>query len=141
MKYSPALSLIELLIVVAIFATLGATASPFISRFVLVNNFESTKTRIINSVRKAQNYSIDGKDGTLWGVCTTDNMFRLYTGTCNSPAFSEDYDIPSSINVTSLSGSTFSERGEPTSAFSVEITSNIGSSTISVNSAGGTNVD
>jgi len=142
-------TLIELLSVIGIIAVVGASASPFISRFILQNNLETTTDKVIGSIRKAQNYAMDGKNNWSWGVCITGSNLRLFGGvsspTCTTNDFTEDFIISGSVSVSGLNETVFSKlRGEPNPSnglSSVSIQTSIGSNTISVNSAGGVDVN
>lgn len=131
------ITVIEVIIVIAIIAILAATSTPFISRFILQTNMDGASDMLVSTIRKAQSYSMDGKGGTSWGVCLSGNAIRLFTGTCGAPTINEDYSVASSVTVTGLPSITFSSsRGEPSATFSAVVSSQIGSHTVSINSAG-----
>lgn len=131
------ITLLELLIVISIFAILIGAASPFLSRFYLQSNLDTTVDMLVSTVRKAQSYSMDQKNGSSWGVCVNGSNLRLFQGTCNAPTINEDYGIPGNITVSGLPSITFSTgRGEPTATFSATVSSQIGSHTVQVNTAG-----
>lgn len=134
------LTLIELLLVIAIVAILAATTTPFLSRFVLQTTFDTTEEKIISQIRKAQEYSMDGRNDETWGICITDSNLKLYSGTCSTPSISENFSIPSSVNISGLSDTTFNLRGEPSVNLSIIVSSDLESSTIELNSAGGLTV-
>ncbi|OGM74825.1 hypothetical protein A2191_02875 [Candidatus Woesebacteria bacterium RIFOXYA1_FULL_38_9] len=67
MKINAGITLIELLLVIAIVALLGAAATPFLSSFVLRTNFDATGQKVVSSIRKAQGYAMDGKQSQVWG--------------------------------------------------------------------------
>ena len=132
------ITLIETLLVIAIIAILAASASPFLSNFIMINNHDVTVNRVIGTFRKAQSYSIAGKSDTVWGVCLQQGILRLYTGSCSSPSYKEDFSVPDVISISGLNDTTFSfGRGEPSVTSNISITSALDSSTVSVNSAGG----
>ena len=136
------ISYIELLIVVGLMAIIGASVSPFLSNFILRNNLETTVDNLVGTIRKAQSYSMDGKNNAVWGVCLSGGNIRLYTGSCSSPTISEDFSVSSSVSITGLSDTTFSRlRGEPSNILGVTISTDIGSATISLNAAGGMEVN
>lgn len=130
-------TLIELLMIVAFISVIAATSSPFLGRFVTQNYLDSSVDRVVSTLRKAQSYSMDGKDNETWGACINGSNIRLFTGTCGSPTFSEDFSFPSSVSITGFSTVTFSKtRGEPTSSLSITVSASVGSKTIDLNSAG-----
>lgn len=130
-------TLIELLLIIAILALLGASTTPFLSRFLLQANFDATGDHLLAAIHKAQSYAMDGKGGETWGVCLSGASVRVFSGSCNSPTFSEDTAIPGSITVSSFTSTTFNQRGEPSQAMAVMVSSALESLTVSVNSAGG----
>ena len=136
------ISYIELLIVVGLMAIIGASVSPFLSNFILRNNLETTVDNLVGTIRKAQSYSMDGKNNAVWGVCLSGGNIRLYTGSCSSHTISEDFSVSSSVSITGLSDTTFSRlRGEPSNILGVTISTDIGSATISLNAAGGMEIN
>lgn len=132
------LTLIELLLVIAIILILSAATTPFLSQFLLRHNYSSTVNNLLSTIRKAQSYSLSGKNNTLWGVCLNGNNIRLFTGSCNSPTFSQDVSYPANITISGLSATTFSLlRGEPNTAQTISVTSSLNSTTVIINAAGG----
>jgi prepilin-type N-terminal cleavage/methylation domain-containing protein len=130
-------SLIELLLVMAIIAVIGATATPFISSFVLRNNYETTVDQLQSTLRKAQGYAMNGKNGSTWGVCFTSNTIRLYRGSCVAPVFAENFKVPGTVTVSGLSDTTFSlQRGEPTQPLTITISTAVGSRVVTLNAVG-----
>lgn len=133
---------IELLIVIAIVAILGAAISPFFFRFILQNNLQATVDRVISTIRKAQNYAMDGKNNEVWGVCETGGKIRLFSGSCSTPSFSEDFDIPGNIPITGFTETTFSKlRGEPSGVLNITISTDIDTRVVNVNAAGGMEIN
>lgn len=131
------LTLIEIILVVAIIAVIGTMSAPFISRFYLQSNLDTSSQMLVSSIRKAQGYSMDGKGGSAWGICQSGNAIRIFQGTCGAPTFNEDYTIPPSVTLSGLSTVTFSvTRGEPSATFTATLNSQIGSHTVQINTAG-----
>jgi len=137
--FQKGLTFIELILATSLIAILAATSSPFLSRFILSINQYSTVDKVVSTLKKAQGYSMSGKDGVSWGVCHTGSVIRLYRGvSCNSNLLAEDFDIPSSVTVTGMSDIKFSlSKGEPTATISVTISSAVATKTITVTGAGG----
>lgn len=135
-------TVIELLLVISIVAIVAAAATPFLSSFVLRNNLEVTTARVIGTIRKAQNYSQDGKNDEVWGVCLTGGNLRLFSASCTSPSFSEDFSVPKTVKISGLSETFFSKlRGEPSNSLNITITTDIGTSTVQLNEAGGMGIN
>lgn len=136
------ITLLELILVIGIIAILATSASPFYSRFITQTNHDLMIDKVIGTIRKAQANSINGKNDTVWGICVSGSVLRLYTNTCASPTISEDFDIPTSVSVSGLSDTTFSKRrGEPSGTLTITLTSTIDSTTITLNAAGGLEVN
>ena len=135
-----AFTLIEIIMVIALVSILASATTPFLSSFILRNNWQTSGDRVMSELRKAQNYATGGKlisGSSVWGVCLTGNVFRMFNGSCVSPNFYEDYQVPSGVSITGISTVTFGNlRGEPTGPTSIDISSSLGSRTITINSAG-----
>lgn len=130
-------SLIELLLVIAIIAVVAVTTVPFLSNFYLRTNLDTTRDVLVSSIRKAQSYAMDGKDGAAWGICLSGSSIRVFETSCTSPAIKEDYSIPGNISLTGLPTTTFSSgRGEPSATFSAQVTSGVNLRIVQINSAG-----
>jgi len=139
--WNTGLTLIELLLVIALIMVIGATGTPFLSRFLVQNQYETTIDQLISTVRKAQTYSMNNKNNTVWGICYTANKIRLYQGSCTSPTISEDFEVPSTITLAGLNDTTLAttfslRRGEPSQALTITISANVGTTTITINRAG-----
>ena len=136
------ITFIEIIIVVTIIAVLSATTAPFVSGFILRNNLETAQDKVVSTIRKAQFYSMDGKNGSAWGICVRGTSIRLYRGDCDSPDFSEDLDYSSTISIVGLDDTTFSKlRGGPSNALNITVSSSIDSVNIQVNQAGAIDVN
>ncbi len=135
------LTIIEMILVVALIAVLGASTTPFLTRFVQQAQFDRIDNAVIGSLIKAQDYAISRKNNSVWGVCQTSEKIRFYRGSCTSPVSSEDWPIPSSVVVSNLSDTTFNQRGEPSGALAITVDSTIESSTINLNTAGGLTIN
>lgn len=133
-------SLIELLLVIAIVAVLATATTPYLSTFLIRNNWHVAGDRVMSEINKAQTYAMDGKiigGSTVWGVCITGNMFRMFNGSCASPNFREDYTFPGGVSMSGITEITFSNlRGEPSTASTINIVSSVGSSAVTINAAG-----
>ncbi|HJX59605.1 hypothetical protein A2V61_02620 [Candidatus Woesebacteria bacterium RBG_19FT_COMBO_47_8] len=128
---------IELLMVVALISILAATTSPFLARFFIQTNLDATVDKVVSTLKKAQSYSMDGKNNVAWGACLDGTNIRLFRGTCGSPSFSEDFSYPSSVGISGFSNVTFStDRGEPSSTLTITISASTGTKNLILNSAG-----
>lgn len=128
---------VEILLVVSIIAIIAAAVSPFISNFILINNFEITRDYTIGTLRKAQAYAMSGKNGEIWGVCVTGHNLRLFSGSCNSPNIKEDYVLSETVSISGLNEITFNTRGEPSSSLDINLNTDLDHAHIVANRAGG----
>jgi len=135
-----AFTLIELLLVIAIITIITGYSAPFLSTFLRRNSWHTTVDRVASEINKAQSYAMDGKSvsgNTIWGVCVTGNVFRMFNGSCETPNLKEDFDIAYGVNISGLTSITFSNsRGEPSSPTTILVSTTLGSNTISINAAG-----
>jgi type II secretory pathway pseudopilin PulG len=130
-------TLIELVLVVGLIFIILGGAFVFNSGWYLQNNFDSTKNILVSSLRKAQNYSLIKKNNLTWGVCLTNNIVRMFGGSCTSPTIKDDYILPN-IVISGLTTITFSPlRGEPNTPQNVTVSGNNKSIHIIINQAGG----
>ncbi len=133
-------SFIEILIVISLIAILSAMSAPFVSSFVLRNNFYTTSDRVLSEIWKAQSNAMVGRaisGNEVWGVCVTGGIFRMFNGSCASPNYREDFTIPNGVTVSGLTSITFGNlRGDPSSATTITVSSSLDSNTITINAAG-----
>lgn len=140
--YNRGITLVEILVVVGIIAILSSAATPFYSNFILKNNTDIATTTVVNVLRKAQLYSVNYKNNSIWGVCSSGGNIRLYTGSCASPVLKEDTSVPPWITVSGLNAVTFSKlRGEPSSALNITVSSSLKANTVALNPAGGLDIN
>lgn len=133
---------LEVLMVIAIVFIIGAAVTPFASRFILTNHFETTIDKIVGTSIKARNYAMDRKYGNAWGICKTGTNIRLFSGSCASPGFHEDYDIPTTVTVSDFTNITFSSlNGEPSTTALITVSTYLDTKTITINAAGGIDVN
>lgn len=100
------LTLIELLLVISIVATLSTISTVFFTRFMTQNAVANTQDRMIGQLRKAQFYSMMGKQNSSWGVNFSSNTITLYKGSTfgSDPSFDEKFNVNPSVSVTSSTG-------------------------------------
>jgi len=135
-------TLVEVVLVVGIILLVATAAAPLSGQWYSLNNFDSTVSMVVSSLRKAQAYAIEKNSSATWGVCLTGDVVRLFSGSCASPIVSNDYNLPSDVTVSGLSIVTFSSlRGEPSNAQSITITGNGKSKTIVINILGGYDIN
>lgn len=136
------LTLVELLLVMALIAIIAAAVGPFGSRTFVAQQQAATVQMLRSSLSKAQAQATGVRNNTTWGVCFTGGMIRLYSGSCGSPSFSEDYTVPDSITITGLSDVTFDAvRGTPSADLSVSVASSLAAATVTLHHTGMIEVD
>ena len=117
----------------------GVTA--YNSNWYLKNNLDGTKNILVSSLRKAQEYALIKKNNLTWGVCLTNNIIRMYGGSCASPTIKDDYILPPNVSLTGFTTVSFSSlRGEPSLPQNIIVSSGDKTYTISLNSVGGLNI-
>lgn len=134
-------TLIELILVIAIVSIIAMLSSPFYSRFLLQNAVLNTSDQIVGTLRKAQSYSMAGRQGSAWSVNYSNNAITLYKGTVfagRNTAFDEKYSVISTVNISGLTNISFARgNGLPTpSTASITVSSGTNIKTLTVNSQG-----
>lgn len=134
-------TLIELILVIAIISFIALLSSPFYSRFLLQNAVGNTVDELIGSLRKAQIYSMAGKQGSAWSVNFSSNTITLYKGTSfagRDTAFDEKFSINPNVSVSGMTDISYAKATglpTPTSA-TITISSGNNSKTVTLNSQG-----
>jgi len=134
---SKGITVIELLIVILLISTLGVMSISFYGRFLTQNAVDNTTTQLVNSLRKAQIYSMTGKQNNTWGVryTTTPKEITLYL-TGNS-AFDESFSVSSNTAISGFTDISFARiTGIPSTFGTITISGNNSSKTITVNEQG-----
>ncbi len=147
-KLTGGFTLLELLLTVAIIAVLGVASTGFTARFYRQNDVVNTTERLVQSLRKAQSYSMAGKyNGTKndWGVNYSANKITLFLSdatladpyTSRSTAFDEIWNVSSSVSLSGLSQVSFSNAtGLPSTTATITISAGSTSRTVTLNSQG-----
>lgn len=134
-------TLIELILVIAILSFISLFSAPFYSRFLLQNAVDNTVDELSGSLRKAQTYSMAGKQGSSWSVNFSANTITLYKGTVfavRDTALDEKFSINPNVNVSGMSDISFSRiTGLPTpGSAAITVSSHGNSKTVIMNSQG-----
>lgn len=130
------MTLIELLLVMALITIIAASTTPFLSRFVLQQQFDTANTVVTGYLHKAQSAAMSGKQNQTWGVCYSGHTIKLYSGSCGSPSYSQSYQLAASLSLTGLTDVTFNKDGSPSGVVNGSLSSSLDSATLTVNSAG-----
>lgn len=134
------LTFIELLLIMALISTISAMTPIFYSRFLLQNAVINTQNQLSGSLRKAQIYSMLGKQGSAWSVNYSSNTITLFKGTSfasRNASFDEKFNVNPNVSVSETNISFARITGIPTPlTASITISSGNNSKTITVNSQG-----
>lgn len=138
-------TLVELLLVLAIVAVVGILSVPLFSRSLTQSSVANTSDQLVQSIRKAQFYSMVSRKDNLWGWGVNYGSFviTLYQGQSygsRNQALDEKFNVSDSLTISGLTDLNFTRlTGIPSSgSFPMTITvSGLGSSkTITVNGQG-----
>lgn len=137
-------SLIELLLVIAIIAVLGATTIPAGSSFLVRNHLRNKTNEVVSSLRTAQINSLSGKENSQWGVHISASQIIMFKGSSYSApgtSFDQKYNIPTSISITQTEIVFDKLTGNPDTTATITVSSNAGqSNTVTVNEVGAVDV-
>ncbi len=132
-------TLIELLLVISIVSILGTLSTVFFSRFLTQNAVANTQDRLIGQLRKAQIYSMTGRQNDSWGVRFGSNTITLFKGPSyagRTPAFDENFTENANISTTFTEIVFAKITGLPNTTGTYTITGSNSSKQITVNSQG-----
>ncbi|MBI2049370.1 hypothetical protein HYT32_00440 [Candidatus Roizmanbacteria bacterium] len=134
---SSGLTVIELLIVILLISSLGVMSVSFYARFLTQNAVDNTTTQLINSLRKAQIYSMTGRQNGSWGVRFTTSPRRITLYLVGSSDFDESFGVSSNTSINNFTDITFAKvTGIPSSSPTITIAGNNNSKSVAVNSQG-----
>lgn len=138
---SKGLTIIELLIVIFIISTLGVMSVSFYSRFLTQNAVDNTTSQLVQSLRKAQTYSMTGKQNGTWGVRYTTSPKKITLYLSGNSAFDESFTVNSNITISGFTDISFIKTtGAPNppipALLNITIAGNNSSKTITINSQG-----
>lgn len=127
-------SFIELILVIALMLTLGAMSGVFYSRFLNQNSVSNVSDQFTGQLRKAQIYSMAGKQDSRWGVRFASSKITLFA--TRSAALDESFTVNSNILVTGFSQVIYAKTGLPDSSPTFTISAGGNTKTITINSQG-----
>ena len=135
-KNSKGITVIELLLVVSILMIIGTLSTAFYSRFLTQNSVDDTVNRLVGSFRKAQIYSMMGKQNNTWGVRYTAATKTITLYLTSNSAFDENFTHNNNITVNGFTDILFARITGTTTASSITVNGGNNSKTITINSAG-----
>lgn len=134
---------IELILVLAIILILAAISVAFYSRFLTQNAVINNTDQIVSILRKAQTYSMMGKqNGGVWGVRFTASPKEITLYLSGNSAYDEDFTVNNNITIGSFTQLEFAHltglpiNGNPSNTPTITVTGNNQSKSVSVNSQG-----
>jgi len=131
------LTIIELLLVILIVSIIGLLSASFYSRFLTQNAVDNTVSQMVSSFRKAQVYSMMGKQNGVWGVRYTTSPKKITLYLVGSSAFDESFDVNSTVAINDFTDITFAKiTGLPSSTASITISGGNNTKTMTINSQG-----
>ena len=139
--FSRGFTVIELMLVVALFLALAGLAPAFYGRFLLQDAVAETADRLALSLRNAEGYALAGKGNAPWGVAINGNSIVLFSGATfatRTIALDRKVAVPSNVVIGGFTETTFARvSGTPTAAATATITASGGASrTVVVNALG-----
>lgn len=134
-------TLIEMTLTIALLFYIGLISVMFYSSFYLKNAVNNVTKDFAFSLRKAQTYSMAGRQGSPWGVALTGGNITIFKGTSyatRTTAFDEVHDgIPSTLSIVGFNETVFAKMtGIPSATSTVLITGGGRSRTMTVNAQG-----
>ena len=135
---------VELLIVIALIAIIGASTTPVLSNFLARNYLRNKTNELVASLRTAQINTIAGKEGSKWGVNTSSSNIIMFKGNsfaARDTNFDQSFSVPATITITTDEIVFDRLTGDPDAVATLTVTSNAGdSNTVTVNEVGTVNV-
>ena len=134
-----AFTVVELMLTIAIMGIISTFTFSFYTRFLTQNALSNTVDQMAGSLRKAQTYSMAGKQESNWGVNYSSNKITLFKGTSigQDPAFNEVYDTSPNIAISGFTEIYFNRvTGLPSTIAAITITGNSETKTITINEQG-----
>lgn len=133
-------SLIELLLVMALITVIGSFSAVIFSRFLTQTATTNFQDQMIGQLRKAQLYSMMGRQNSGWGVQFSGNTLVLFKGNTyatRTPALDESFSENPNLSITGFSEIDFTKgTGTPSASGTFTIVGNENSKTFTVNSQG-----
>lgn len=145
MKNGKGFTIIELLMVIAIVAILGATIIPLSANFLVRSNLENKTNEVVSHLRTAQINTLAGKEDSQWGVNITSTQIILFKGSsyaARDSTFDQIFSIPGSVTITQdeIVFSKLTGNPDATASLTV-IAGGAGSKTVTVNEVGTVDVE
>lgn len=101
---------IEVILVLAIIMVVGVSSVVFSNNFLIGESLEGTFEVLRSDIRKAQLYSMNGRNGSVWGVALRDGRLVLFIGTgyeYRDSAFDEIFVLPRGVTLSGFDEAVF----------------------------------
>jgi len=122
-------SLVEMIIVIAIFALLFSVSSSIYNSFKSHSNLELATSSVVEALRLAGSSAQSGKGDSKWGVEIFSDRIAIFKGNTYASrdvAFNESFSFPNGINASGLGEVIFEKLTGATTTFGTIILTNIG---------------
>lgn len=134
-------TLIEMLLSIAIIATLGGLSMPVYATFLARNDLHTNSEAIGAALRRAQVYARAGNEDSVWSIKVQPTAVILYKGATFSPrdtSYDETTSLPDTLVASGMTDVTFAKlTALPTTTGTVTLTANDGSTrAITINAKG-----
>lgn len=129
-------SLVETILVVALIALLSGLSAFFYAKFLTQNTVVNNADQIVGLIRKAQAYSMAGKQGGAWGVKSSASPKRVVLYLQNNTSFDEYFSINQNISITAFDILFGHFSGLPNTQPVITVQSDNNVETITINSQG-----
>jgi len=98
-------TVVEFILVVTLIGILALIAAPYGSRFIGQNELDQRTVEAVDTLRRAQSSSMNGRGGDSWGVHFSTDSFALFKGESYNPSDpdNETVELPSRISVSTIS--------------------------------------
>ncbi len=104
-------TLVELIVVMAIFATISGVVTVSLSNFLAASSLENTVKQLVQNIRKAQSYSMMRVKDDQWGVYFDDNgggagqSFTFFKGSNYGldASYDDVHELPDNLSFSNIS--------------------------------------
>ncbi len=133
-------TLMEVIITITVIVIVAAIAAPSVSRSLGSSYLNTSTSKVARTLRKAQTYSLNGKEGSVWGVHYEPRLLVLFRGDSyagRDPSFDEKFNLPQAVTVSGLGDVWFKKlRGDPSTTVTITVSSLGNQRMITVNQEG-----
>ncbi len=100
-KNSAGFTLVEVLLIMAIFGLIGGLSIPFYQSFQVTSQLDNTTEEIVQTIREAQIKSMSSEDLSDFGIHFGSQEYILFRGSTYAPAdvYNETFEIATTMSV------------------------------------------